>query len=274
MIGITGGGGVLGHAMRDVVSARDVVSFDSDIRDASAVERWIHESGATSVLHFAAIVPVRKVEADPKRAFEVNVAGTLHVCEAIRKSDRKIWLFLASTSHVYSPSSAPLTEESSTDPHSLYGFTKLEAERIATTWSTRYELPLCIGRIFSFSAKTQSDDYVVPSLVRRIREAESGATLTIAGGNGSRDFLTASEVAKTIACLMDRRATGVFNIGSGKATRIIDLARSLATALGRRDLEFVAETGSHQTLLADTSKISRLGCRPEAGIEHLIAEFV
>lgn len=273
MIGITGSGGVLGEAMRDALASTDVVAFHSDICDAPAVERWVRESGATSILHFAAIVPTRKVEMDPIRAFDVNVGGTLRLCDGIRKSGRKIWLFLASTSHVYSPSNAPLTEESPTEPHSLYGFTKLEAERVAITWSKRYEIPLCIGRIFSFSSRTQSDDYVLPSLARRIREAGTNATLRIAGGNDSRDFSTASQVAKTIAFLMDRRATGVFNIASGKPARIVDVARSLALGLGRDDLAFEAETENHQSLFADISKISRLGCVLESSIERLVAEF-
>jgi len=272
MIGITGSRGVLGTAIQRVLASRHS-AFEDDVRDSNAVEEWVRSSGVSSILHFAAVVPVRKVEADPKLAFDVNVGGTLNLCEAIRKSQRDIWLFVASTSHVYAPSQIALAENVHTDPRSLYGFTKLEAERVAKNWSRRTPFPLCIGRIFSFSAKTQSDDYVLPALVRRIREAPTDTTLRINGGKQTRDFMTTSQIAKAIAFLAERRAVGIFNIASGKGSRIIDLAASLARRLQRDDLKFVSEDDDDHALVADTTKISTLGFVPQPDVDDVLAEL-
>lgn len=273
MIGITGARGVLGGALLRSWPAAEVSVFEGDIRDADGVEAWVRSAGVTSILHCAAIVPVAKVEKEPKRAFDVNAGGTLNLCEAVRRVRPGAWICVASTSHVYGPSENPLDETAATEPHSLYGFTKLEAERIALTWARRFSLSVCAGRIFSFSAKGQSDDYVLPSLVRRIREAERGATLRVAGGLQSRDFLTTSSIAVAIALLEKQRATGIYNIGSGRAVRIVDAASRLAAMLGRTDLHIVADDENQQKLVADISKIEALGFAPGDDIDALLAEL-
>jgi CDP-glucose 4,6-dehydratase len=57
-----------------------------DVRDLPAVRRALAESGAEFVFHLAAQPLVRKSYAEPKETFDVNVGGTVNVCEAVRLS--------------------------------------------------------------------------------------------------------------------------------------------------------------------------------------------
>lgn len=250
-IGITGATGVLGRSVREHWPSVSWHPFTGDIRDLAAVRQWA-DVEVDAVLHLAAIVPVTAVEADPGAAFDVNVRGTWNVMLSLRARD--VWTFLASSSHVYSSS--------------LYGVTKMLAEKTAEALG-----PVCVGRIFSFSAPSQREPYLLPSLVRRISAAEPNAELVVRGGHNVRDFLTTRAIVSAIRTLYEHRATGVYDIGSGDGITVLDVARRLATRLGRTDLSIITHDEQSDSLVADASRLRSLGWNASS-IDELLAELV
>ena len=61
-----------------------VRSLVGDVRDAEALRRALHESGAEIVFHLAAQPLVRASYLDPAGTYATNVMGTVHLLEAIR----------------------------------------------------------------------------------------------------------------------------------------------------------------------------------------------
>lgn len=273
MIGVTGSGGVLGRAFRALHDDGAIASFDGDIRDAEATNEWVRSRGLTAIIHLAAIVPVRRVENDPAAAFAVNAGGTLNLCEAIRRHAPQAWLFAASSSHVYTPSDEPVAEDADTAPHSLYGLTKLHGEQIALAWARRFDLAVCVGRIFSFGAAAQGSDYLFPSLASRIASAAPNATIEVRGGHQRRDFLSVPTIVRAIEHLRQRRATGIVNIGSGSGRAIADVARALADRTGRRDVRIVSADESRGSLVANIGALQALGFTPPSDFDELLSEF-
>src|SRR4051794_37086800 len=68
-----------------------------DVRDVRQVEKAV--AHATEIYHFAAQVAVTTSLVDPRHDFEVNLAGTFNVLEALRGRD--VPLVFASTNKVY-----------------------------------------------------------------------------------------------------------------------------------------------------------------------------
>lgn len=272
-IAITGATGVLGRAMTSHVRDVEWLPFAGDVRDLGTVRAWIEGARPDAVLHLAAIVPVKRVEQSPHDAFAVNAGGTLNVVDAVRTIAPHAWLFVASTSHVYAPSAKPLAENANLDPISLYGATKLQAEQIALAYARHYALPVCVGRVFSFSSPAQSVDYFVPATVARIRSAAHGDALAIHGGRQLRDFLTTERIAAAVEVLLAQRATGVYNIASGVGTTLVDIAGQLAAKLGRDDLRITAAGDAAGALVADVSKLTALGWSPGNAVERLVNEM-
>lgn len=253
-IGLTGATGVLGRGVQQWWPSAECRPFTGDIRDAAAVRQWLDEAGPLdAVLHFAAIVPVAKVESDPHAAFDVNVRGTWNLMIALR--DRDPWTFCASSSHVYAPTS-------------LYGITKMLAERTATALR-----PVCVGRIFSFSASSQDETYLLPSLARRIRAAERNSTLEVRGGHNVRDFLTTRAIVSAIRVLYERRWTGTVDIGSGQGITVLDVARRLAARMNREDLEIITRDDERTSLVADRSALRALGWSEGDVLDDLLKEI-
>lgn len=271
---MTGSRGVLGRTFQETQRDLEICSFPGDATKIEDFRAWHQENGPFQALvHFAALVPTQAVEENPIRAFETNVGGTLNLLETVRTtSGEKPWLFLASTSHVYPSRPEPQSEEAQTSAFSLYGLTKLQAEEWGRTYLSKHGLPICVGRIFSFSSPLQASSYFIPSMIRKISTVPQGGTLDIPGLEGTRDFLSTAQICEAIRLLMDREARGVFNIASGKPTRLIDVARKICELVDRQDVT-IQTHGEAKHHLADVDKILSLGFKPKFDLEKLIREF-
>lgn len=106
-----------------------------DITDLAAVERAFDDSGATHVVHLAALlIPLAK--ADPPRGAHVNVVGTVNVFEAARRrGDQVRGLSYASSAAVYGPDAPPrVAEDATPSPATHYGVHKLANEGCARVY--------------------------------------------------------------------------------------------------------------------------------------------
>ena len=100
-VGITGSTGSLGREIVKSRSGFEYSLFKGDIRNRSRVSKWIGSKKFDAIIHLAAIVPIKVVNKDKKKAYEVNYISTKNVTDEVKKNKIK-WFFFASTSHVYS----------------------------------------------------------------------------------------------------------------------------------------------------------------------------
>ena len=130
--GITGARGVLGKKIRKNLPYKFYI-FNKDITNKKEVKKWIDKNEFDIFIHLAAKVPVKTVNKNYKKAYKVNVDGTLNLINSLNKKKNKPkWLFYASTSHVYKINYKPtkITEKGIIKPQNKYGKTKLIAEKI------------------------------------------------------------------------------------------------------------------------------------------------
>ncbi|MBI3299997.1 MAG: NAD(P)-dependent oxidoreductase [Elusimicrobia bacterium] len=272
----TGLSGVLGTALRARLKDVEWVEFTGDVREPKEVSDWYASAGRLDgLLHLAAVVPLREVEADLPNAVRVNVEGTCSVFDAVAKTaGTPPWTFLASTSHVYASSPGPLAETAPLGPANAYGRTKLQAEECARFYAARRPLDLCVGRIFSYSSERQPESYFVPAMIRKLAAAPRGARLEIPGIEGTRDFLTPELICRAIAAFIEKRAVGVYNIGTGSALSLKDIVTAIAARLGRNDLVIVPKAEGVVHLRADVSKLRGLGVELRFDLSELLSRMI
>jgi nucleoside-diphosphate-sugar epimerase len=272
-IGITGSTGVLGQALLSNWSNAEFVSFRSDISKSKNVEEWFENAGPLDgLIHLAALVPVDLVKADPLKAFEVNVGGTCNLLEVVRKSkvEKKPWIFYCSSSHIYETSLNPLKETSPINPISLYGQTKAHGDKWCETYRSQYKLPICVGRVFSYSSPKQPIQYFLPSMIQKIKNAPPNSTLEARGLHGARDFLTPIQIAQAIEFLFSKKSNDTFNIGTGYGVKLLDLVKALQEKLGRNDLKISAPNIDTNHLVANVDKLQAAGLKLEFNIETFL----
>jgi nucleoside-diphosphate-sugar epimerase len=261
-VGITGQRGVLGSILysRLVQAGIRTESFSGDINDSETLTAWFGDRRFSHFFHFAAVVPVTVVEADPLAAYRTNAIGSFDVCRNVLLTQPQCWLFHCSSSHVYRPTSQPIaiTEEQTPDPLTFYGVTKLAAERIIEAPLKQLSAPFCIGRIFSFSHRRQEEPYLVPSLRSKIQQLRDGDTLDVSNPSSVRDIQDAETVIDCVLHLAVRRAQGVVNIGTGEGKSVRDIALSIARTLGKNITVTGIDRDAPGSLIADTRKLRSL----------------
>ena len=79
----------------------DICSIIGDIRDLASLKKAIVEARPEIVLHLAAQPIVRDSYKDPVYTYEVNVLGTVNICECVRQSKTVKSLLNVTTDKVY-----------------------------------------------------------------------------------------------------------------------------------------------------------------------------
>ncbi|MEY4032945.1 MAG: dTDP-4-dehydrorhamnose reductase [Verrucomicrobiota bacterium] len=256
-IGITGGRGTLGKILQAQLSAARLAfdCFAGDVCRPEELRAWVQAGDFDAVVHFAALVPTQSVQANPARAFQVNVGGTANLVAELGALPRKPWLFYASSSHVYQPQTTPIAETAPVAPINPYGLSKRLGEQVVEASAAAAGVPYCIGRIFSFYHPTQTGSFLYPSLQRRFVTEDLTKPFRLFGANDVRDLSPAEDLVAKVRALLVIRATGLVNIGSGHGTKISDFVQSLAP----RPLQIVnASEGAPTSLVADTARLRQL----------------
>lgn len=137
----------------DILESLDVADAvtvrRADVTDSTEMRRVIRESGATRIIHLAALLTTGARD-NPRAAHEVNIGGTNTIFEAARTLDDQVkrvaW---ASSAAVYAPphhyddgSDWWVTEDDLVYPDTLYGATKEYNEHQARVYSEDYDLSL------------------------------------------------------------------------------------------------------------------------------------
>ena len=139
---ITGAGGMLGYdliqCLKDeyLIAATDLnytqvvegTFYQADITDIDSIGKVFETVNPWIVIHAAAYTNVDKAESDPESAYKVNVTGTANIADLCKKFNSG--LISISTDYVFDGKKQnAYLETDTTSPETVYGKTKLEAEK-------------------------------------------------------------------------------------------------------------------------------------------------
>jgi len=221
-------------------------------------------AGVDYVFHLAARPGVRAPVAAAPLYWRNNIQGTLAVLEAVKGQPVKKFVF-ASTSSVYGEAvRLPVQEGDATRPVSLYGISKLAAEKLCLLYAKNFQIPLVILRYFSVYGPRQRPDMAFDRFIRAILK---GKKLIVYGdGRQTRDFTYISDVVDgSIRAMLSEVHGEIFNIGGGTQISVQEAISLLEELTGKRaDLTFVSALKCEpKSTMADISKARRLlGYRP------------
>ncbi len=264
---ITGSNGVLGRRIKKILPFK-FYEFKKDIRDKKEVRKWILKKNFDIIIHLAALVPIKNVNKDYQKAYDINVKGSQYLVDSILKKKYKPkWFFYASTSHVYKLDKRfrKKSEKEKPIPHNKYGKTKLLAEKLIKKKLQNQTIKLCIGRIFSFTDKLQKQPFVVPSIIDKIKISKK--EVRFRNLNNYRDFLSTKDIVNAIDTLRKKNKSGIFNIGSGNHFNLKDIAL-LFSKNYKKKLIFV-DSKKPTYLISNNKKILKTKWKPSKLIKKI-----
>ncbi len=117
----------------------DLDFIKADIADRQALTDSVLKYAPEMIIHSAAISDVDFCELNPDTAFEVNTEGTANVADAAKKTGS--YLIYISTDYVFDgEKDSPYTEDDEPHPISIYGKSKLEAEKYIQAHTADYSI--------------------------------------------------------------------------------------------------------------------------------------
>ncbi len=230
------------------------------------------------IYHLAAQVVVPYSMENPIEDFETNARGTLNVLEKARKDDARV--VFASSAAVYgNTTQLPTPETHGFSPDSCYGLSKVVGEQYCNMYSKQYDLDVTIVRFANvYGPKCHG---VIHDFLDKISKNPEQLEI-IGSGMQSRDFVHIYDVvdALLLSATSDAAIGETFNIGFGKTTTIIDLAKIILGILGLSKKTIIKPTnipwqGDIKTIWFDISKVKKtLKWTPRISLEDTLKELI
>lgn len=228
-----------------------------DLLHADAVRRAVDDARPDAVFHLAGVSFVPAAGRDPALALDTNVGIAVRLLDVLEERRAAgtldpVVLVVGSGEQYgrHDVAALPLPEEAECRPISPYAASKAAQEAFALAAFRRSGVRVVCTRSFNHSGRGQSADFVIPGLVRRVLAAKQAGTPSTTIGNTtvSRDFLHVEDVVRAYVALVEDGLPGeVYNVASGTAVSIGDLARQVADLLAVR-VEFVPDANLQRTV--------------------------
>lgn len=254
---VTGGAGFIGHHLVKLLSTdHEVIVLDNfdpvvhgkhpnrNVEGSSIVIEGSIENrddcifaieGCEAVIHLAADVSVSASFDEPSRFVRTNSLGTAVLWEAIHRMPTVKHVVIASSMSVYGHGKdySGVIEIESCRPESIYGLSKYESEQLSLLAGKLYNVGVTALRLWNTYGPGQS-----------LTNAETGVVAIFASrllvdlpplifddGQQVRDFIHVTDVAHAFKQAIDLKRRGIFNVGTGRAVTIWDVASKLSGLL-------------------------------------------
>jgi nucleoside-diphosphate-sugar epimerase len=195
-----------------------------ELREKSTYPKILDESDST-LIHLSGIVGETKVNNNLRKAYSVNVTGTLTLAEHVRNYSNWRFIFVSS-SHVYKPSHNFHRESDPLVPINNYGLMKQETESELISLFSQEPWRLCIARVFSVLGTGMPKG----TLGWAIENLSVENPLRFS--DDIRDFLTPLQIAQDLEMIAKLTFHfPILNICSGVKTRIRDACLSLRSGI-------------------------------------------
>jgi len=235
------------------------------ITDPELVNKTVREHDV--VFHLAAYINVDESRLHPERTIETNVMGTVNILNAVKENNNR--LIYVSSCEVYGdghPDDSKLSETAEMRPNSPYAASKAAADRICYSYFKTFDTDITIVRpfnIFGEGQKAGQFGALIPILVNK---AMGGENLTVFGdGKQARDYMHVDDVISAYNLVLNSKNLKgkVINFGTGKGTKIIDIANYIAKNFKVKVVHAPARPGEVTKFGADISFARSLGWKPK-----------
>jgi len=164
---------------------------------------------------------------------------------------------------------------------SIYAITKKDQEEMSLTVGRAYGIPTIALRYFNVYGPRQalSNPYTGIAAIFSGRLLNGHPPVIFEDGHQSRDLTHVSDIvqANLLALAKSEMDYGAFNVGTGRALTVLNVAQSLIQHLSSTQAPEIAHkfrAGDIRHCFADISRIQAMGYQPQVNYEDGVSELV
>jgi len=296
---VTGGTGFIGaHVLKQLVArGHEVACFDlaeptpvartvadsvefihGDISDPVSVSDALARFDPDRVVHLAALLG-RSCQADPRRAFEVNVDGTLTLLDLAESHGVERVVTASSVSAYGDITDRDRLDESVTqEPTNVYGLTKYSVERLGGTYRDQDGIEFAAMEPAHGMGPDRVRGNVEDSFI--VKAAVAGEELTVPAVDRPIEIIYVTDTARAFvaATLSDSLPHDRYLVGTGERATLAEIVEMVRdhvpdASLTMGDHDGDDELAAHPPI--DASRIREdLGWTPEHTIDEAVAAYV
>jgi dTDP-L-rhamnose 4-epimerase len=176
------------------------------------------------------------------------------------------------------PATPMVTDEKVVRPTSAYGLSKLAQEEMVRLLGDQHRIEWVILRYGAVQGRAQpfQNAYYGALRIFALRLALGQPPILLEDGNQLRDFIDVDDVGRANVAALESLAPGIYNVASGRAHTVMDLARTLVR-IAERDV--VPETPGHyrvgdpRHVVPDVTRLKAAGWEAQAGLETMVRGY-
>ncbi|MCL5680798.1 MAG: GDP-mannose 4,6-dehydratase [Candidatus Thermoplasmatota archaeon] len=220
------------------LSAQDmekVVIHYGDLTDAGFLAKLLKEEKPEELYHLAAQSFVGYSFQNPSSTYDVNIAGTLNIANAIKEYSTDTRLYFAASSEMFGqPEVVPQNEETPFRPRSPYAVSKLAGYWTCKNYRDAYGLFISNGILFNHESEFRGPEFVTRKISKGVSRIVKGDKNPIELGNLSarKDWGYARDYVEGMWMMLNYKYGDDFVLGTGKIHTVREFAETAFESVG------------------------------------------
>jgi len=233
---------------------------EGDLGDSSSLEAAIENAEPDEVYNLAAQSFVASSWGQPVYTADVTAMGVLRLLEAIRRVDKKIRFYQASSSEMFGQvAEIPQRETTPFHPRSPYGVSKVFGYWITRNYRESYAMFACNGILFNHESPLRGIEFVTRKITDGVARIKLGLATEIRLGNLSakRDWGFAGDYVRAMWLMMQQDEPSDYVIATGESHEVGEFVQLAFETVGLDWRQYVAQDPKYMrpaevdTLLGD-----------------------
>ena len=260
-----------------------------DLKNRRKVFALIKKIKPDKIFHLAAFAALGESFDGAHEILENNIFIQSNLLDGVRKFCPQSRVLIVGSGAEYGDNknserrtkNSKLQETDSLHPQSPYALSKVVQDMMGLTYHKSFGLDIVRVRPFNHIGKRQSLSFAIPTFAHEIVNVERNQTNLVRVGNLSavRDFTDVRDVCRAYLLLMKKGKSGeVYNVGSGHGVsmeQVLDKLISLSFAQVQVEIdEEKLRPVDIPYLVADISKIKKMGWQPQVDLEDTLREVL
>lgn len=261
---------------------------DADLLDSHSLSSIVSKIKPDYIFHLAAQSFVQSSWASPANTMELNIVGSVHLFEAVRRAQLNSVIQIACSSEEYGlvyENELPIKETNPLRPQSPYAVSKVAMDYLGYQYFMSYGMKIIRTRGFNHTGPRRGEVFATSNFAKQVAEIEKGKKepiLEVGNLDAQRDWTDVRDIVRGYLLSVQKGEYGeVYNICTEKAVKVgdmLDMLISMSTV--KHKIKIVEDKSRMRpsdvpVLLGDCSKFRKAtGWKPEIPFEKTMEDLL